>query len=385
MEEEKLDDEQIIIGRMVYVFDEGLWRLVEPALKDKSGRTEFTDDEDACSTRCLRDVCPDWTVEDVTDDEARKAGETKTRLTAPATWREAYAKYAREVEGARACAGLRHFFVCAAARLYGAVDKKDLADLVLHWWDEAKWLQEPHDEDTPEARREAAAETAEDLFALARMRASSPFAVAYVENGFVVSYDKYPPPESPDDPPDGALAKTLELRKGKERWDPDSLDDFLDWADDSYRDLPEEYDRLEDFILDTWELDVGDDDEMDDLDCVMDLVHDALAAGRGWMGAVNEIRGYFETAGMQPKSFSRLAKLLCDAANHTRQDANRGFTPEEMVAKHGLSGDIDYEAVHSGFADDPNAPVVRGTVKVGRNDPCPCGSGKKFKKCCGAG
>lgn len=24
-------------------------------------------------------------------------------------------------------------------------------------------------------------------------------------------------------------------------------------------------------------------------------------------------------------------------------------------------------------------------VKVGRNDPCPCGSGKKYKKCCGAG
>ncbi|MBQ7721705.1 MAG: SEC-C domain-containing protein, partial [Kiritimatiellae bacterium] len=22
--------------------------------------------------------------------------------------------------------------------------------------------------------------------------------------------------------------------------------------------------------------------------------------------------------------------------------------------------------------------------KVGRNDPCPCGSGKKFKKCCGS-
>ena len=28
-------------------------------------------------------------------------------------------------------------------------------------------------------------------------------------------------------------------------------------------------------------------------------------------------------------------------------------------------------------------PVVRG-AKVGRNDPCPCGSGKKYKKCCGA-
>lgn len=29
-------------------------------------------------------------------------------------------------------------------------------------------------------------------------------------------------------------------------------------------------------------------------------------------------------------------------------------------------------------------PVVRSEPKVGRNDPCPCGSGKKFKKCHGA-
>ena len=29
-------------------------------------------------------------------------------------------------------------------------------------------------------------------------------------------------------------------------------------------------------------------------------------------------------------------------------------------------------------------PFRRQTVKVGRNDPCPCGSGKKYKKCCGA-
>jgi len=28
-------------------------------------------------------------------------------------------------------------------------------------------------------------------------------------------------------------------------------------------------------------------------------------------------------------------------------------------------------------------PYRRGSVKVGRNDPCPCGSGKKYKKCCG--
>lgn len=29
-------------------------------------------------------------------------------------------------------------------------------------------------------------------------------------------------------------------------------------------------------------------------------------------------------------------------------------------------------------------PTQRSVEKVGRNDPCTCGSGKKFKKCCGA-
>jgi SEC-C motif-containing protein len=28
-------------------------------------------------------------------------------------------------------------------------------------------------------------------------------------------------------------------------------------------------------------------------------------------------------------------------------------------------------------------PLKRATPKVGRNEPCPCGSGKKYKKCCG--
>ena len=31
----------------------------------------------------------------------------------------------------------------------------------------------------------------------------------------------------------------------------------------------------------------------------------------------------------------------------------------------------------------PSTPVKRAHSKVGRNHPCPCGSGKKFKKCCG--
>ena len=33
----------------------------------------------------------------------------------------------------------------------------------------------------------------------------------------------------------------------------------------------------------------------------------------------------------------------------------------------------------------PLTPAQRRAEKVGPNDPCPCGSGKKYKKCCGAG
>lgn len=31
----------------------------------------------------------------------------------------------------------------------------------------------------------------------------------------------------------------------------------------------------------------------------------------------------------------------------------------------------------------PRVPLRREAAKVGRNDPCPCGSGRKYKKCCG--
>ena len=38
------------------------------------------------------------------------------------------------------------------------------------------------------------------------------------------------------------------------------------------------------------------------------------------------------------------------------------------------------QAVHHHHA--PQKPFVHRGEKVGRNDPCPCGSGKKFKQCC---
>jgi uncharacterized protein YchJ len=48
----------------------------------------------------------------------------------------------------------------------------------------------------------------------------------------------------------------------------------------------------------------------------------------------------------------------------------------------------DHEHEYDPQLHDPNLllgrqPVYRSEPKVGRNDPCPCGSGKKYKKCHG--
>ena len=42
-----------------------------------------------------------------------------------------------------------------------------------------------------------------------------------------------------------------------------------------------------------------------------------------------------------------------------------------------------WRLTHGGIGPAPPSPFPARGAKVGRNDPCPCGSGKKYKKCCG--
>jgi uncharacterized protein YecA (UPF0149 family) len=53
-----------------------------------------------------------------------------------------------------------------------------------------------------------------------------------------------------------------------------------------------------------------------------------------------------------------------------------GRVPEKR-----LKAGVTIEATHQ-REGAPRLPVTK-VKKVGRNDPCPCGSGKKYKKCCG--
>ena len=58
---------------------------------------------------------------------------------------------------------------------------------------------------------------------------------------------------------------------------------------------------------------------------------------------------------------------------------------KQQVAHHELSFFTreDGRWVFAGCKMNPKAPTV-SVVKIGRNAPCSCGSGKKYKKCCGA-
>lgn len=44
---------------------------------------------------------------------------------------------------------------------------------------------------------------------------------------------------------------------------------------------------------------------------------------------------------------------------------------------------FDDEKKKALYKEAKNARTIRKEKKIGRNDPCPCGSGKKYKKCCG--
>lgn len=115
-----------------------------------------------------------------------------------------------------------------------------------------------------------------------------------------------------------------------------------------------------DYLIETLAPEMRDDDDEDDV---------AQTASMKWTGL--EIRDVVEGG----------------------ENDQSGFV--EFVAKYKVGNKPGIHHERSGFRRDgerwfclggeinPKAEQ-RQVEKVGRNDPCPCGSGKKFKKCCGA-
>ena len=82
-------------------------------------------------------------------------------------------------------------------------------------------------------------------------------------------------------------------------------------------------------------------------------------------------------------AFENMLSALSDVAKTTGPDATGGKGFDRFTAPSSPAPSL--EASKSPEIPKVAVPVVRDQPKVGRNDPCPCGSGKKYKKCCGSG
>lgn len=148
--------------------------------------------------------------------------------------------------------------------------------------------------------------------------------------------------------------------RGKERYVP-SKEEFLEYADPDYYERTPKVEKLEKFILENLT-----EDKIEAMEMVDEIVFTCMAEER-----INEVMGVFDKHGKvfeSKKQAEGLIPILMDVWNNVRVWSNKGHTPSEMPDSYGR-------------------PVLRvlpgGGKKPGRNDPCPCGSGKKYKKCCG--
>ncbi|REB08629.1 hypothetical protein DVB69_05710 [Sporosarcina sp. BI001-red] len=103
------------------------------------------------------------------------------------------------------------------------------------------------------------------------------------------------------------------------------------------------------------------------------MLHTFMNGLSMWHANFMEVIGkLMAQAGPLPEErVKQIVPVAINVANAVRIIENRGHTPQEM-----------YEMGRPEVKPLTEQSTVP-KVKVGRNDPCPCGSGKKYKKCCG--
>jgi hypothetical protein len=162
------------------------------------------------------------------------------------------------------------------------------------------------------------------------------------------------------------LDALLERMKDKPYYIPAKLE-FLKYADPGYFEQTPQLAGLEQYILQF---------VCKDKELVTHLMDDIQLAC-SMEEPVEVIMAEFERRGIEFETRDQLEmtiQLIINVYNHTRVWSNGGYSPVEL------------RQITSGEAPVDNVvpfsrPAASG--KIGRNEPCPCGSGKKYKKCCG--
>ena len=109
------------------------------------------------------------------------------------------------------------------------------------------------------------------------------------------------------------------------------------------------------------------------------IVTTALAKIEGLADKAPQERVAPELVAAQPHIYAKLAELLAEdvkEAAMTAETASTIIKPTEVVIE-------AFDAALTGRRSGERQGTIVASDRVGRNEPCPCGSGKKYKKCHG--
>ena len=159
------------------------------------------------------------------------------------------------------------------------------------------------------------------------------------------------------------LKAVREQQKGKPRYLPEK-DEFLRYFDVLYIEPKKPFDDLKAYILKN-KMRTEEQDAIinGDLMYLHGMIQDREEP--------TEFIQYFVDEGYPLHGIDKLNAFMqkvMEAHNNTRMFENNGFTPNELSKVYAKQR--------------PKEPILHIPKKVGRNEPCPCGSGKKYKKCC---
>ena len=148
--------------------------------------------------------------------------------------------------------------------------------------------------------------------------------------------------------------------------------DFLSYADPFYSDISKETDDLRGYLTNQLHLDEKLEKE----------VYEILFFGSKCLSVTfDTILEKMENLGVVIEKQAEKAQLqsLYEEFHHQcRLQSHRGYTPSEISAMK-MPADPSFEDVMMATMEES---FQTKTEKIGRNSPCPCGSGKKYKHCC---
>ena len=169
-----------------------------------------------------------------------------------------------------------------------------------------------------------------------------------------------------------AIRQEWAMRPGLELY-PFTKQQILKASEPEYAERNIHYTSLLRYVQSHYEID------REEAEFIIDDCVEAIKNGDSITDIIESIQDDIEMPSL--KTVSDFTDLLVPLMNSTRQWVIKGYSPNELSAKRASGNALLNSPANRAAA----AEVIdfQTRKKIGRNDPCPCGSGKKFKKCCG--